>query len=361
MGAAIESMAKGCHEGVEGVGVELPLCVASSRSALIRLAPVVGTLRARGVRPRVAGLCNDLDPELAPRTLECFRRSVAEITADVERVIEETQPTVAIIPGDSDAAVASALVVARHGVPIARLGAGLRCGDRAAGDEVNRIVLDAMAERLYTDSSTGVRALRAEGVSDDRILNVGSTQSEVVARWRDEARERALWRRLELPYGSYVLVVLQLPENVERGARHDRIVDSLCALAARVPLVICAGPPAEADVSSRRLIAAGASFTGALDYVAFLSLQTGAGAVLTDSAGVQEDTTILGVPCFTFRSVSARPDTLTYGTNLLLGDDPSVLAEVVVGGHGEFTATVPARDSGAGRRVSEDLLALRAA
>lgn len=361
MGAASEIIARSFRGGGEVSGTVLPLCVASSRSALIRLAPVVATLKARGVRPRVAGLCNDLDPEVAPRTIECFLRTSREITADVERVIEETRPTVAIIPGDSDAAVASALVVARRGIPIARLGAGLRCGDRGAGDEVNRIVLDALAERLYTDSSSGVRALHAEGVSEDRILNVGSTQSEVVERWRDEARERALWRRLELPYGSYALVVLHRPENVEAGARRDRIVDSLCALAARVPLVICAHPPAETDIGLRRLAGAGAVFTGALDYVAFLSLQLGAGAVLTDTDGVQEDTATLGVPCFTFRRASARPDTLTNGSNLLLGDDPSALAEVVIQGHGEFTTTIPSRDRGAGRRVSEDLLALIAA
>jgi UDP-N-acetylglucosamine 2-epimerase (non-hydrolysing) len=342
-----------------------PLCIAASRAAVVRLTPVVSALSAAGLRPAVAGLMDELGQH-APRTLECFRRSAGEIVADVEAALERRPPGIALIAGDSDAAVACAVAAARHDVPIARLGAGLRCGDRQAPDEINRIVLDAMAERLYADSEEAVATLLEEGVSPDRIRRVGSTLPDVVFRWTEHARGRALWRRLGLAPRAYALVTLQRRENLNDPVRLTRIVDALCALAGRMPVVACLDPHVRAELEPaghlQRLAALGATFVGPLGYVDFLSLQTAAGAVITDSSGVQEETTILGVRCFTLRRSTERVLTLTQGTNLLLGDEPEDLAYVTPGEVRESAEIdITGWDGAAGRRISADLRMVTAA
>src|SRR4051812_22779098 len=135
-----------------------PLIVASSRSAVVRLAPVHSALRALGVEGDVAGIVDGLG-QFAPPTLECLARSPAEVAAAVEDALERRRGGAVVIAGDSDAAVACAVVAARHHVPIVRVGAGLRCGNRDVRQEVNRVVLDAMAERLYVDGEAAQRRL----------------------------------------------------------------------------------------------------------------------------------------------------------------------------------------------------------
>src|SRR4051812_46783949 len=185
-----------------------PLIVASSRSAIVRLAPVLSALRALGVEAEVAGLIDGLG-QFAPPTLECRSHSPGEIAATVEDVLDRRRPSVMVIAGDADAAVACAVVAARHRVPIVRVGGGLRCGDRDVRQEVNRIVLDAMAERLYVDGEEAQRRLLDDGVPEDRVRRVGNPVADVVLRWREHARGRGLWRRLGVSPSGYALVALQ--------------------------------------------------------------------------------------------------------------------------------------------------------
>jgi UDP-N-acetylglucosamine 2-epimerase (non-hydrolysing) len=344
--------------GKKGEGA--PLCVAASRSAVVRLAPVAAQLHASKPWPIVAGMIDGLGQHAAPRTLECFQRTATEVAADVEAAMARSRPSMLLIADESDATVLSALAAARAEVPIVRIGAGLRCGDRAMTEEVNRVVLDAMAERLYADSDAAVRTLLEEGVPEQRVRRVGSTLPDVVFRWREHARERALWRRLGLPPTAYVLVTLHRDENLADDARLDSIVEALSRLAERAALVLCLHPHTrtrlEASGGLHRLAAAGAIFTGPLGYIDFLSLQATAGAVVTDSAGVQEETTILGVRCYTFRRTTERALTLTYGTNILLGDDPEDLDCVIVDGPLEDAQQpIPGWDGAASRRVAADL------
>jgi UDP-N-acetylglucosamine 2-epimerase (non-hydrolysing) len=344
---------------------DAPLCVAASRSALVRLAPVVAALAAREARPRVAGLTDALDLHVPPRTLESFARAPECVATAVEAAIVRRRPSVAIIAGDSDAAVLCAVVAARHGVPIARLGAGLRSGDREMGDEINRIVLDAMAQRLYTDDWDACQTVLQEGAPEADVITVGSTLPDVVARWRRDARERALWRRLGLAANGYVLVALNRHENLVAPDQLAHATTALLALAGRLPVALCLDPATRTTLESagvlRRLAAAGAIFTGPLGYVDFLSLELGAGAVVTDSSGVQEETTILGVPCFTWRRASERSATLTHGTNVLIGDDGEGLEHVVLGPAPDEEESLAAGDGCAGRRIGDDLVGLIAA
>jgi UDP-N-acetylglucosamine 2-epimerase (non-hydrolysing) len=295
----------------------------------------------------------------APRTLECFRRSDDEMTTDVEFALARMRPSVAIIAGDSDVAVAAAFAAARDGIPIARVGAGLRCGDRSLPAEINRIVVDAMADHLYVDADEQVRALGDEGVPGAQIRRVGSTLPDVVYRWIEHAQARAFWRRLGVNPGQYALVALHSPENLRRE-RVDPVVNALCRLAARMPVVMCLDPAARRALETtghlQRLVDVGTSLLGPLSYVDFLSLQTTAGAVVTDSTNVQEETSILGVRCFTLRRSTEATLTLVHGTNLLLGDDVEQLEHVTLGAvRGDAKFQMSGWDGAAGRRIAADL------
>src|SRR4051812_37608706 len=189
--------ATGGVAATEPVGQRLdggpPLVVASSRSAVVRLTAVAAALDGAGLRPVVAGVVDGLG-RYAPRTTECLGCGPDEVVDTVTEALELTRPSVAIIAGDADAAVGCAVAAARLNVPIVRVGAGLRCGDGDVRGEINRIVLDAMADRLYTDNDDASQRLLGEGVAGHRVRHVGNTLADVVLRWRGLASEHAIWR-----------------------------------------------------------------------------------------------------------------------------------------------------------------------
>src|SRR3954452_17509964 len=265
----------GRGRGLAGAGENRdppPLIVASSRSAVVRLAPVLGALRALGVEADVAGMVDGLG-QFAPAPLECLARSPAEVAAAVEDALERRRAGAVLIAGDSDAAVACAVAAARHGVPIVRVGAGLRCGDRDVRQEVNRIVLDAMAERLYVDGEEAQRRLREEGVPEGHVRRIGNPVADVVLRWREQARGRELWRQHGLEPSGYALVALQHDDDPRRWRWLTRALDALRPLAERLPLVLSLPAATQARLQAAPLLeslaAAGAIVTGPLRYVDF--------------------------------------------------------------------------------------------
>ena len=308
--------------------------VAVSRSASIRLAPVRTSLARLGI----------------PQT------TVEDLTA-VERAFAQARPAFALIAGDGDAAVTAALAADRLGVPIARIGAGLRCDDRGVEGELNRIVLDELAQRLYVDSDTAAERLHAEGFDDDRIVRVGSTLADSPA-LRQTGGSPVLGS-LRLARRAYALVTIHKPENTADDARLRDIADALCALARRTRVVLCLDPSTQARLVAvgalERLRTADVLVSGSHAHAHFVALQVSAGAVVTDSGGVQEETTMLGVPCFTLGRCTERTMTLTHGTNVLLGDDPHEIAEVPLGTLPHDLCPVPLWDGRAGRRIAADL------
>jgi UDP-N-acetylglucosamine 2-epimerase (non-hydrolysing) len=308
--------------------------LAVSRSASIRLASVTTALAGLGV----------------PQT-------TVEDLAGVEHAFDELRPAFALIAGDGDAAVTAALTADRLGVPIARVGAGLRCDDRGVEGELNRIVLDELAQRLYVDSDTAAERLHAEGFDEDRVVRAGSTLADSPGLRR--TRGSAVLGELRLTRGAYALVTIHKPENAGDDARLRRIADALCALARRTRVVLCLDGSTRSRLVAvdalERLKAAGVLVSGSLAHADFLALQSVAGAVVTDSAGVQEETTMLGVPCFTLGRSTERTLTLTHGTNVLLGDDPMEIAQVPLGSLPDEVHPVPLWDGRAGRRIATDL------
>jgi UDP-N-acetylglucosamine 2-epimerase (non-hydrolysing) len=336
--------------------------VAATRAAAVRLAPVVTALAERGV-PQVvldpAGACVAATAPGPPDTL-APAASTSALVLSLERLLAHAPPALVLLAGDDDATLACALVASRAGAGIARLGGGLRCGDRTVRSEIARHALDELAGLLLVDGEDAAEQLRSEGVDPDRVRCVGSTVPDTVGRWIASARAASTAESRGLQEGAYVLATLHRPEGAAEDMRLARAAESLSLLARDRDIVLCPHPRAAAllDLMGdiRRLRTAGVTVVGPLDYLGFLSLEAAAAAVVTDAATVQEETTVLGVPCFTLARSSERALTLTYGTNALAGEEPEDLAALIATAEQPPAGGIPLWDGAAGERAASALL-----
>ena len=278
-----------------------------------------------------------------------------------EEALSDLQPAVVVISGAANSTLGCALAAVKRGVPVARVEAGLRDGDWSAPERINRVLLDTMADTLFAPTQEAAENLEGEGVGAGRVYLVGSTAVDSVRRYQRRAVDRAAWQRFGAEKGRYVVVTLHRPANVDDDERLARIVEALAALAERMPVIFPLHPRTRQRLmpmgDAHRLLAAGVLCGPPLGYLDFLSLQAGAGAVVTDSGTVQEEASALGVRCFTLRSCTERTITLTHGSNSLLGDDPRNLDEVGLAAGAPTPAAIPLWDGRAGERIADALVA----
>ena len=278
----------------------------------------------------------------------------ARVMERFEPVLLRERPDLVIVPGDVNSTLAAVLVAVKLGVPIAHVESGLRSFDRTMPEEINRIVADQFAQFLFVHSDDAVENLRREGVCDDRIHFVGNTMIDALVAVEPRWREAGVASRLGLVRNAYVLVTLHRPSLVDHPLL-DQVADELDALAQVVPVVFPVHPRTQRRLGNRP--GGRVRFLEPLSYIDFISLEADAAAVLTDSGGVQEETTFLGVPCFTLRANTERPVTLRRGTNRLLGLEPRRIAEIaaVVEATPRVRArtSVPLWDGRSGERVAD--------
>jgi UDP-N-acetylglucosamine 2-epimerase (non-hydrolysing) len=259
--------------------------------------------------------------------------SHAEQTAGVmiahERACLARRPAWIVVVGDVNSTLACALVGAKLHIPVAHLEAGLRSGDRSMPEEINRIVTDAIADLLWTPSPDGDANLRAEGVPAARIECVGNIMIDSYELQRPRIVERRAAARFGLSPKQFGVVTLHRPTNVDERGNLARLVAALGTIATRLPLVFPVHPRTRARMAEFGLTpdVPGLTLTEPLGYLDFMSLVTDARLVLTDSGGVQEETTYLDIPCLTLRDTTERPITVTQGTNRLVRID-DVVAQV---------------------------------
>ncbi|MGZ8475279.1 MAG: non-hydrolyzing UDP-N-acetylglucosamine 2-epimerase, partial [Candidatus Limnocylindria bacterium] len=223
---------------------------------------------------------------------------------------------------DVNSTLGCAVVAAKQGVPVAHIEAGLRSFDRSMPEEINRIVADSLAEILLTTSADANEHLLREGHDASEIHLVGNTMIDSLERYRHQAGDPAPLVALGIDPGAYLLVTLHRPANVDDPARLSRTLEALAAL--ELPVVFPMHPRTRGVAEQAGLsdVLAQLRVLPPAGYLDFLRLQTHARMVLTDSGGVQEETTVLGVTCLTFRDNTERPVTITHGTNRLIGTDP---------------------------------------
>jgi UDP-N-acetylglucosamine 2-epimerase (non-hydrolysing) len=285
----------------------------------------------------------------------------ARALVEAEAVLAELRPAAVVVTGAANTTLGCALAAAKLGLPVARLEAGLREHDWSVPEEVNRVVLDTTSDTLFAPTQQAADNLSREGVAAGRVHLVGSTAIDSLRRAERRAVERAVWRRFGAERGGYVLVTLHRAGNVDHDERLARIVEALAELARHVPVIFPLHPRTRERLKpmgdAHRLLAAGVLCGPPLGYLDFVSLQAGAGAVITDSGTVQEETSALGVSCFTLRSSTERTATLSHGTNALLGADPRDLAEVRPAAGAPTPSIIPLWDGRAGERVADELVA----
>lgn len=251
----------------------------------------------------------------------------AQIMTRFEELMLVQKPEAVLVVGDVNSTVACALVATKLGTPVIHVEAGLRSFDRAMPEEINRVVTDTLSDLLFVTEQSGLENLRREGVPDERVHFVGNVMIDTLLRFKAKAAESLVLETLKLTRKGYTTVTLHRPSNVDDDVVFGRILDAFEEIQSDMPMIFPMHPRTRSNLSRGPLggrieAMRNLRIIEPLGYLDFLHLTSQAACVLTDSGGIQEETTILGVPCLTLRENTERPVTLTDGTNQLVGSDP---------------------------------------
>jgi len=281
-------------------------------------------------------------------------RQTAEIMTRFEPIVVERRPDMVLVYGDVNSTTAAALVCAKLQVPIAHIEAGLRSFDRTMPEEINRLVTDQLADILFTPSQDGDVNLQREGIPQSKIHFVGNVMIDTLIQLLPQALQHTS-NKLQ---NRYALVTLHRPSNVDDAEVLKRILESLLEVSQELDVVFPAHPRTRQRIADFGLDAQRLRILDPLSYVEFLALQRAATVVITDSGGIQEETTYLGVPCLTLRNNTERPVTVSLGTNVLVGQDPTKLRtelHKILDGKAKKGTLPPLWDGHAGERIADIL------
>lgn len=356
------------------------LHVVGARPNFMKAAPVIRAAAARGLAQVLVhtgqhydhamsdSFFADLGLPPADENLGVGSGSHAEQTARImlgfEPVVDRRRPDWVVVYGDVNSTIACALVAAKKSVRIAHVEAGLRSGDWSMPEEVNRVLTDRLAHLLLTPSRDGNANLAAEGIPADRVRLVGNVMVDTLLFLRQQARDLGMPARVGVPPSGYAVVTLHRPSNVDNPRTLAELMGALDDLGQRMPVLFAVHPRTRQRLRDGGLepTSSAVRLLDPLGYLETIGLVEQAGLVLTDSGGLQEETTVLGVPCLTARPNTERPVTVTEGTNRLVASSRQAIAQAVeeivaAKARGAF---VPRRPEGwdghAGERVVEELL-----
>lgn len=298
----------------------------------------------------------------------------AEIIRRFGELVANDRPDLVLVPGDVNSTIACAIVAAKENIPVVHVEAGLRSFDRGMPEEINRLLTDAISDLLFTTEESGNVNLANEGVPAGKVHFVGNLMIDSLVGAIDLARQSALRKELGLPRGGYAVLTLHRPSNVDDAEQLKGTLDAILKIAERLPILFPCHPRtaariAAAGIQGLKTWEGGPITSNGLwrmvpaSYLDFLGLVEQAALVLTDSGGIQEETTYLGIPCLTYRENTERPVTVTLGTNKLVGSDRDrLLAEAMLtldgitsNGNGRVKVIPPLWDGKAASRIVEVL------
>ena len=255
----------------------------------------------------------------------------AKIMTEFEPVVLEHKPDWVLVVGDVNSTIACALVCAKLGIKIAHVEAGLRSWDRGMPEEINRILTDSISDLLFTTSQDADENLRQEGIPAERVRFVGNVMIDSLLEHLKIAENSKVRTDLGIVEGAYAVMTLHRPSNVDERDVFGGILDALLSVAERLPIIFPVHPRTRAKIEEfgflGRIAASNIKLIEPLGYLDFMRLYSGARLVLTDSGGLQEETTVLGIPCLTLRHNTERPITIEMGTNVLVGTDPDKIKQ----------------------------------
>jgi UDP-N-acetylglucosamine 2-epimerase (non-hydrolysing) len=320
--------------------------IAGARPNFMKIAPIIRALEARkscggplGYRLVHTGqhydarMSGDFFTQLGiPEpdvNLEVGSGTQAEQTAAImvryEKLLLEQRSALCLVVGDVTSTMACAIAAQKLCVPVAHVEGGIRSGDWTMPEEINRMVTDAITNWFFTTSSVANDNLRRAGVADERIYFVGNTMIDTLLANLDRLRPPGFWAKLDLQSGGYFVVTLHRPANVDGLAGFVRLLVAVAEATRGLPVVFPVHPRTAKTLGEMAEVPANILLVEPQPYLEFNYLVKNAKAVITDSGGITEETTVMGVPCITLRDSTERPETVTIGTNELLGTDPSKL------------------------------------
>jgi UDP-N-acetylglucosamine 2-epimerase (non-hydrolysing) len=351
------------------------LHVVGARPNFIKVAPVLRALRGMGHLQTLVHTGQHYDAQMSDiffRQLEIpepdenldvgsgsHAQQTAAIMSSFEPLVLARNPDIVLVYGDVNSTVAASLVCSKLGIRIGHVESGLRSFDRSMPEEINRVLTDQLADALFTPSADGNENLTREGIPNQKIFLVGNVMIDTLVRLLPKVDELFPRLKQQLALNSYGLVTLHRPSNVDDEFAFLPMLDVLESLAQELPLIFPVHPRTRNKWSQRlRQCGSGLRIIDPLGYLEFLALEKHAKVIITDSGGVQEESTYLGTPCLTLRENTERPITVTMGTNVLIGRDWGLLRKhffAALQGNRAHIAPPPFWDGHASARIAEIL------
>ncbi|MET8231580.1 UDP-N-acetylglucosamine 2-epimerase (non-hydrolyzing) [Micromonospora sp. NPDC005298] len=347
------------------------LHVTGARPNFPKAAPVIRALERHGVRQRLVHTGQHYDDRMSEVFFRQLRlpepdinlgvgsgshaSQTARVMTGLDELMAVERPALTVVYGDVNSALAAALVASKLDIPVAHVEAGLRSFDRSMPEEINRVVVDHVSDLLFATSPDAVTHLRNEGIAAERIHLVGNPMIDTLLANLDRFDVAGIRAALSLPE-RYVVATLHRPGNVDDPADVVDLVKAMHAVADQLPVILPLHPRGRQQLENAGLLSHRAlRVVEPLGYLEFVSLVRGAVVVVTDSGGVQEETTMLGVPCLTLRPNTERPITITHGTNRLVTRSTlaDAVANTLAAGRQTLRPTPPMWDGAAGGRIAE--------
>ncbi|WP_148202651.1 non-hydrolyzing UDP-N-acetylglucosamine 2-epimerase [Syntrophus aciditrophicus] len=321
--------------------------IAGARPNFMKIAPIVDAIKARQqegatLRYRLIHTGQHYDQNMSASFFEQLgipdpdinlgagggtqAEQAAAIMMGYENVLRQERSDLCMVVGDVTSTMACSIVARKMLVDVAHVEAGIRSGDWTMPEEINRIVTDSLTSYFFTTSEFANRNLRKNGVAEDRIFFVGNTMIDSLLRNMDRFRKPEIWDRAGLEPGSYIVVTLHRPANVDEESKLKELLDVIIFSSRGLPLVFPVHPRTVKILQNMGIQAPNLYMIEPLGYLEFNYLVKHSKAVITDSGGITEETTVMHVPCITVRDNTERPETISIGTNELIGTDPRAIA-----------------------------------
>lgn len=345
--------------------------VVGARPNFMKMAPIIEELNRRSFRQLLVHTGQHYDEKMSqvffdelsmPRPdlylgvgSDTHARQTAQIMMGFEAFCFEKKPDLAIVAGDVNSTAAVALVCSKLQIPVAHIEAGLRSFDRTMPEEINRIVTDHLSDLLFTTEVSGNENLEKEGIDKEKVHFVGNCMIDSLYKYLSQAIGQQPWSAFDVEPGGYALITLHRPSNVDDFENLDSLIEIINSVSDTLPVIFPVHPRTKKQLlCCKRLLGDNIILCEPLPYLSFLGCMAKASFVLTDSGGIQEETTALGIPCLTMRNNTERPVTITQGSNRLVGTERNnILAAVneIASGHWHKGERPPLWDGKAAQRI----------
>jgi len=322
------------------------ISVVGARPNFIKVAPIIKELNIAGIENILVHTGQHYDKNMSDSFFSDLElpepdifmaigsgshaEQTGKIMIEFEKICKKISPKLVIVAGDVNSTLACSIVAAKCHISLAHVEAGLRSNDLTMPEEINRILTDRVSDILFVTEKSGINNLKNEGISPKKIHFVGNCMIDSLITFLPKANNTMPWEKYDLKINDYMVVTLHRPSNVDKKDRLKNILQLLNALSNRIKFIFPVHPRTQKVIENFNLdFSTNFNLVNPLPYIEFIGLMSKSLGVITDSGGIQEETTYMGVKCITLRENTERPITVEIGTNVLIGDDISKLNQII--------------------------------